>query len=102
MTIKPIYIAELWWENDNAGHYVSSNCHVITIWIKNSDVRKWLSEVALQLPVLVAIYLYTVIVIFTIAWKLAMENICHVRFSAGFNKNLEKKFFVTTYEGIKG
>lgn len=40
-----------------------------------------MSKITLQLPVLVTIYLYTIIdTIFTIACKIAMENITHIKF----------------------
>lgn len=45
----------------------------------------------LQFPVLVAIYLYTIIVmVFTIACRFAMENIFQVKSATSFNKILPK------------
>ena len=79
MTQKLSHVTKISWWMD-AGHYVSSGYCVMTMCIKNSNVKKWLSGVTLQLPVLVAIYLYTIIVtIFTIACKFAMENISQVK-----------------------
>lgn len=83
----------------DAGHYVSSGYCVMTMCIKNSDVKKWLSGVTLQLPVLVAIYLYTIIVtIFTIACKFAMENISQVKSTSNCNR-IPPKFFLLPHIG---
>lgn len=85
----------------NAGHYVSFGYCVMTMWIKNSGVKKkekkWLSGVMLQFPVLVAIYLYTIIVmVFTIACRFAMENIFQVKSATSFNK-IPPKFLLLRY-----
>lgn len=64
------------------------------MWIKDSGVKKWLNGVTLQFLVLVAIYLYTIIImIFTIASEFAMENIPEIKSATSYNKILQKIFF---------
>lgn len=51
----------------------------------------------LQFPVLVAIYLYTIIVmVFTIACRFAMESIFQVKSATSFNK-IPPKFLLLRY-----